>query len=83
MPLSEARKRANAKYDAKAYTKVIFRLKSGERERLQEYINTRYSSLNGFINSCMSHCIENNIDVSNAKPLGEVLPNTENSSEVK
>lgn len=74
MPLSEARKRANAKYDAKAYTKVIFRLKSGERERLQMYINTRNTSLNNFINSCMSHCIENNVDVSEAKPLGEVLP---------
>ena len=31
MPLSEARKRANAKYNAKAYEQVPFRVKKGQK----------------------------------------------------
>lgn len=80
---SEARIRANNRYNAKAYDEVKFRVKKGEKERFQLFLKERQYSLNNFVNSCVSHCIENNIDVSNAKPLGEVLPNTENSSEVK
>lgn len=83
MSISDARRRANAKYNAKAYEQFNIRLKIGERSKLQCYVSSHDISLNSFATSCMSHCIENNIDVSNAKPLGEVLPNTENSSEVK
>ena len=74
MPLSESRKRANRKYDAKAYQQLMIRVKKGEREKLLDYANEHNISLNSFATSCMSHCIENNIDVSTAKPLGEVLP---------
>ena len=77
MPLSEARKRANAKYNAKAYEQLMIRVKTGERSKIQEYANNHDISLNSFATSCMSHCIENNIDVSTAKPLGEVLPDKE------
>lgn len=77
MALSDARKRANAKYNAKAYEQFNIRLKTGERSKLQDYVNTHYISLNNFATSCMSHCIENNVDVSKAKPLGEVLPDKE------
>lgn len=78
---SEARIRANNKYVSKTYEHIQVRVKRGERARLQNYLDNCNISVNGFINSCMSHCIENNIDVSSAKPLGEVLPNNENQSE--
>lgn len=71
---SEARIKANNKYVAKAYEHIQVRVKKGERDRLQKVVSARNLSINGFINSCMSHCIEHEIDVSNAKPLGEVLP---------
>ena len=74
MPLSEARKRAKAKYDAKTYEQFNVRLKKGERSKLLDYANEHNISLNSFATSCISYCIENNIDVSTAKPLGEVLP---------
>lgn len=71
---SEARIKANNKYVAKTYEHIQFRVKKGERSRLQKYLDNLDFSVNGYINSCVSHCIENNIDVSEAKPLGEVLP---------
>jgi len=80
---SEARIRANNKYNLKAYDTVQLRVKKGERERLQRYVISRETSINGFFNSCASYCIEHDIDVTEAKPLGEVLPQseTENQSE--
>ena len=73
MPLSESQKRANEEYRARAYQQLNIRVKKGEREKLMSYVNKHDISLNNFAVSCMSHCIENNIDVSTAKPLGEVL----------
>lgn len=71
---SEARIRANNKYNAKAYDEVKFRVKKGEKERFQSFLRAHQHSLNNYVNLCLSHCIEHEIDVSNAKPLGEVLP---------
>jgi len=36
-PMSEARKRANAKYDGKAYDKILLRVKAGEKEVIQSH----------------------------------------------
>lgn len=71
---SQARIDANNRYNAKAYDEIKFRVKKGEKERFQNFLKEHQYSLNGFVNSCVSHCIENEIDVSGAKPLGEVLP---------
>ncbi|MCH5194819.1 MAG: hypothetical protein J1F11_12730 [Oscillospiraceae bacterium] len=70
---SEARIRANNKYAAKAYDEIKIRVKKGEKKRFQSYLEKRGSSLNGFVNSCVSYCIENDVDISSVKPLGEVL----------
>ena len=70
---SEAHIRANNRYNAKTYDEVKFRVKKGEKKRFQSYLEKRGSSLNSFVNSCVSYCIENKVDLSTAKPLGEVL----------
>ena len=75
--LSEARKRANAKYNAKSYERLGIDVKKGERNKLKQYAEQKEISLNKFVCNCVSHCIENYIDVSAAKPLGEVLPENE------
>lgn len=41
MPLSEARKRANAKYTAKVYDDMKLRVKKGERNRLKAYVTVK------------------------------------------
>ncbi|MCH5348190.1 MAG: hypothetical protein J1E40_02610 [Oscillospiraceae bacterium] len=74
---SEAHIKANNRYNAKAYDEVKFRVKKGEKKCFQSYLEKRQYSLNRFVNSCVSYCIENDIDVSTAKPLGEVLSDKE------
>lgn len=74
MPLSEARKRANAKYNAKAYEQLMIRVKSGEKDRLKLYAEQQGMSLNDFTCSCLSYCIRQKIDVTAVPALTETLP---------
>ncbi len=74
MALSEARKRANAKYTAKAYDDIKLRVKKGERDRLKAYADGQGMSLNNFMASCLSYCIQQGIDVSATPALTETLP---------
>lgn len=77
MAVSEARKRANARYNARTYERLGIDVKKGERDKLKHYAEEKETSLNKFVCNCVSHCIENDIDVSTAKPLGEVLSDKE------
>lgn len=74
MALTEARKRANAKYNAKAYDDMKIHVKKGEREKLKAYADTQGMSLNNFVCSCLSYCIKQGIDVSASPALTETLP---------
>ena len=74
MPLSEARKRANAKYNAKNYKQLMIRVKVGEDTRLKTYADSQGMSLNNFVCSCLSYCISQGIDVSATPALTETLP---------
>jgi len=47
---SEARLKANAKYDAKAYDRLQIKVKKGQKEALKAYAAQRGESLNGFVN---------------------------------
>ena len=48
MPVSEAQKKANKKYEAAAYDMLGVRVKKGERDRIKAYAEERGQSLNGF-----------------------------------
>ena len=54
MPLSEARKRANNKYIAKAYDQIITRVYKGQKEQIQAYAEAQGMSLNGYINKLIA-----------------------------
>lgn len=58
MALSEARKKANEKYNAKAYDQVKVLVKKGEREQLKTHAERQGESLNGFINRAIKETIE-------------------------
>lgn len=49
MALSEARKRANQKYNNKAYDQVKIVVKKGEREKIKAFAELKGMSLNGYI----------------------------------
>lgn len=58
MPISEARKRANAKYNAKAYDKTMIRLYAGELDAIRDHAQQRGESLNGFIGRAIRETIQ-------------------------
>lgn len=53
MSLSEARKRANAKYNAKAYEQVPFRVKKGQKQAIKDIAEKQGESLNGYIKKAL------------------------------
>lgn len=53
MALSEARKRANAKYNAKAYEQITLRVSKGEKEKIRIFAESKNQSLNAFILSAI------------------------------
>lgn len=55
MAVSEAQKRATAKYEREKYDKVLIRFPKGTKERIQ---STGAESLNGFIIQCVLDALE-------------------------
>ena len=50
MAISEARKRANEKYNAKAYDQIKVIVKKGQRDVIRAHAERKGMSLNGYIN---------------------------------
>lgn len=57
MPLSEARKRANAKWNKKAYDRLEIRVPKGSRESIVAHAKQRGESLNKFLNRAVNNQI--------------------------
>ena len=58
MAISDAKKRANAKYDAKTYTRISLVLKKEEKPIIQAHAQKTGESVNGFINRAIHEAIE-------------------------
>lgn len=58
MSVSDAQKAATAKYEAKAYDKVLVRFPKGKKERLQNHAEAQGESVNGFINRAIDETME-------------------------
>ena len=67
MPLTEARKRANAKYNAKAYEQLITRVPKGRKADLQAHAAAREESLNGFVIRAIDETVERDIEIERKK----------------
>lgn len=57
MPVSEARKRANAKYNQKAYDRIELKVKKGEKEKIREFAESQGESVNAFINRAIAEAM--------------------------
>ena len=68
MPLSKARKTANAKYNAKAYEQLPVRVAKGQKNIIQAHATARKESLNGFVNRAVNETMERD----NSNPATEV-----------
>ena len=58
MPISEARRKANERYNAKAYDEIKVRVPTGHKAELQAHAEQRNESLNGFINRAIDTQLE-------------------------
>ena len=58
MPISEARRRANEKYNAKAYDEIKVRVNKGQKETIQAHAAARGESVNAFIGRAIAAQIE-------------------------
>jgi uncharacterized protein (DUF1778 family) len=56
--LSDARKRANAKYNAKAYDRIEVKVTKGTKGIIQSHAEAKNESLNGFINRAIDETIK-------------------------
>ena len=58
MPISEARRKANERYNAKAYDEIKVRVPKGHKAELLAHAEQRNESLNGFINRAIDAQLE-------------------------
>ena len=58
MPASEARMRANAKYNLKAYDRIELKVPKGKKAELQAHAAKRGESLNGFVNRAIDNQVK-------------------------
>ena len=58
MPISEARRKANERYNAKAYDEIKVRVPKGHKAELHAHAEQRNESLNGFINRAIDAQLE-------------------------
>lgn len=57
-PISEAKKRANAKYNAKAYDRIQVYVTKGKRDAIREFAELGGESVNGFINRAIDEAMK-------------------------
>lgn len=58
MPVSEARRKANERYNAKAYDAIKVHVPKGHKAELQAHAEQQNESLNGFINRAIDTQLE-------------------------
>lgn len=58
MAISEARRRANEKFNAKAYDEIKVRVPKGQKEIINAHAQSRGESLNGFVKRAINETIE-------------------------
>lgn len=79
MALTTARKKANAKYEAKAYDKTLIRLPKGRLDEIRAHIEPAGESLNGFIGRAILEAMERDggwAAAPGAAPVERVLAET-------
>jgi uncharacterized protein (DUF1778 family) len=58
MAISEARRRANEKYNAKAYEQIQLRVRTGYKDIIKAHAESKGESVNAFINRAIAEAME-------------------------
>ena len=62
MPVSEAQKRATAKYEQQNYDKVLLRLEKGRRDIIKAHAEARGESINGLVSRAIDEAISRDVN---------------------
>ena len=65
MAISDARRRANDKWNAKAYDEIKVRVYKGQKDEIKAHAEKQGESVNGFINKAIDEKIERDKEKSN------------------
>lgn len=79
MPITEARRKANEKYNAKAYDEIKVRVSKGRKAELQAHADQRGESLNGFIGRAIEEQAKRDTGITSVgsdSPMILILPET-------
>ena len=57
MAISEARKRANAKYNLKAYDRIELKVAKGKKEEIRVFAEANGESINAFVNRAIAEAM--------------------------
>lgn len=58
MAISEAQRKAVAKYNAANYDRIELRIEKGQKQALKEHAESRGETLNGFVNRAIREAVE-------------------------
>lgn len=58
MAISEAQRKAVAKYNAANYDRIELRIEKGQKQALKEHAEARGETLNGFVNRAIREAVE-------------------------
>lgn len=58
MPVSQAQKRATAKYEQQNYDKVLLRLEKGKKDKIKSHAVSKGESVNGFVKRAIDETME-------------------------
>ena len=64
-PLTEARRRANEKYNAKAYDEIKARVPKGKKGDIQAHAESKDGSLNKFMNRAIVETMKRDLQETN------------------
>ena len=56
--VTEAQKKANAKYIAKAYDRIELKVKKGRKDLIKAHAESKGESINGFVNRAINETME-------------------------
>ena len=69
--ITEARKKANQKYNEKAYDQIKVLVKKGQRDIIKAYAESQGKSLNAYINELISEDMKKQTIVQNNEKSGD------------
>ncbi|MGN0500714.1 MAG: hypothetical protein ACI4HK_06160 [Ruminococcus sp.] len=62
MPVSQAQKKATAKYEQQNYDKVLLRLEKGKKDIIKAHAEQNGESINGFVNRAIDEAMQREME---------------------